>query len=269
MRGDIEGGIRLLLEDRKEYILEKIKKQPSVTVKELCAAFEVSEVTVRKLLVQMEQEGTLKRCWGGAVRITNAAHELAYEDKENKNLMEKRAIAKAAYDLIRDGETIYIDCGTTSFELVKLVIAGNKRLIVCTNAFNILAELRRAPEIQSIMIGGELRPAIYSCVGPMAVKMMQMIVVDRAFVTGDHFSLDHGFSVSALKDADMKNAVFSAAKRNYIIMDSSKYGDDSMAIMGDVTAGYTLITDWQLSNEVAQEFEKRGTRVVIAKALAD
>lgn len=255
----------MLLEDRKEYILEKMKKQPSITVKELRAAFGVSEVTVRKLLVQMEQEGTLKRSWGGAVRITNAAHELPYEDKENKCLMEKRAIAQVAYDLINDGETIYIDCGTTSFELVKLVVAGNKRLIVCTNAFNILAELRRAPDIQSIMIGGELRPAIYSCVGPMAVKMMQMIVVDRAFVTGDHFSLDHGFSVSTLKDADMKAAVFKAAKRNYIIMDSSKYGDDSMAIMGNVADGYTLITDWQLSSEIAHEFEKRGTRVMIAR----
>ncbi len=259
----------MLLEDRKEYIIEKIKKQPSITVKELRAAFGVSEVTVRKLLIQMEQEGTLKRSWGGAVRITNAAHELAYEDKENKNLMEKRAIARVAYDLIKDGETIYIDCGTTSFELVKLVIAGNKHLIVCTNAFNILAELRKAPEIQSIMIGGELRPAIYSCVGPMAVKMMKMIVVDRAFVTGDHFSLSHGFSVSTLKDADMKSAVFSVAKRNYIIMDSSKYGDDSMAIMGGVSDGYTLITDWKLPDEIAHEFEKRGTRVITAKTLAD
>jgi DeoR/GlpR family transcriptional regulator of sugar metabolism len=255
----------MLLEDRKEYILEKMKNQPSITVKELRTALGVSEVTVRKLLMQMEQEGTLKRSWGGAVRITNAAHELAYEDKENKNLMEKRAIARVAYDLINDGETIYIDCGTTSFELVKLVVAGNKRLIVCTNAFNILAELRRAPEIQSIMIGGELRPTIYSCVGPMAIKMMQMIVVDRAFVTGDHFSLDHGFSVSTLKDADMKAAVFKAAKRNYIIMDSSKYGDDSMAIMGSVADGYTLITDWQLSSEIVHEFEKRGTRVMLAR----
>jgi DeoR/GlpR family transcriptional regulator of sugar metabolism len=257
----------MLLEDRKEFIIEKMKKQPSITVKELRATFGVSEVTVRKLLVQMEQEGTLKRSWGGAVRITNAAHELAYEDKENKNLMEKRAIARVAYDLIKDGETVYIDCGTTSFELVKLVVTGNKRLIVCTNAFNILAELRKAPEIQSIMIGGELRPTIYSCVGPMANKMMEMIVVDRAFVTGDHFSLDHGFSVSALKDADMKKAVFRAAKRNYIIMDSSKYGDDSMAIMAGVSDGYTLITDWQLSNEIAHEFEKRGTRILVAKNL--
>ena len=259
----------MLLEDRKEYIIERMKNQPSITVKELRTAFGVSEVTVRKLLIQMEQEGTLKRSWGGAVRITNAAHELPYEDKENKCLMEKRAIARAAYDLIKDGETIYIDCGTTSFELVKLVIAGNKRLIVCTNAFNILAELRKAPEIQSIMIGGELRPAIYSCVGPMAVRMMKMIVVDRAFVTGDHFSLNRGFSVSMLKDADMKRAVFASGKRNYIIMDSSKYGDDSMAIMGEVSDGYTLITDWQLPDEIAHEFEKRGTRVIIAKALAD
>ncbi|MEG0902424.1 MAG: DeoR/GlpR transcriptional regulator, partial [Clostridia bacterium] len=134
---------------------------------------------------------------------------------------------------------IYIDCGTTSFELVKLVVSGEKRLNVCTNAFNILAELRKAPEIQATMIGGELRPTIYSCVGPLAVKMLEMIVVDRAFVTGDHFSLSHGFSVSTFRDSEVKRAVFLASKRNYIIMDSSKYGDDSMAIIGKLSDGYT------------------------------
>ena len=259
----------MLLEDRKNYIISKLEKQPSITVKEISAALGVSEVTVRKLLIQLEQEGTLKRSWGGAVRLTNAAQELPYTDKENKCLMEKRAIARAAYDMIMDGETIYIDCGTTSFELAKLVVSGDKQLIVCTNAFNILAELRKAPRIQSIMIGGELRPAIYSCVGPLAVKMLKMIVVDRAFVTGDHFSLTHGFSVSTLTDAELKRVVFSVAKRNYIIMDSSKYGDDSMAIIGDVSDGHTLITDWQLPEEICREFEKRGTRVIAAKPLAE
>ena len=259
----------MLLEDRKDYIFKQLDKQASITVKEISAALSISDVTVRKLLVQMEQEGTLKRSWGGAVRLTNAAHELPYTDKENKCLMEKRAIARAAYDLLMDGETIYIDCGTTSFELVKLVISGEKQLIVCTNAFNILAELRKAPRIQSIMIGGELRPTIYSCVGPLAVKMLEMFVVDRAFVTGDHFSLNHGFSVSAISDAALKRVVFSVAKRNYIIMDSSKYGDDSMAIMGGVADGYTLITDWRLPDEICHEFEKRGTRVHRAKAIEE
>jgi DeoR/GlpR family transcriptional regulator of sugar metabolism len=256
----------MLLEDRKDYIARQLEKQSSITVKEISTAFGVSDVTTRKLLIQMEREGTLKRSWGGAVRISHAAEELPYTDKENKCIIEKRAIAQAAYDLIQEGETIYIDCGTTSFELVKLVISGNKRLIVCTNAFNILAELCKAPEIQSIMIGGELRPAIYSCVGPMAVAMLKMIVVDRAFVTGDHFSLSHGFSVGSLRDADQKRAVFACAKRNYIIMDSSKYGDDSMAIVGDVSEGFVLITDWRLPEEICREFEKRGTRVIAAKA---
>lgn len=261
----MEGDLAMLLEDRRDYILGKLESQPSITVRELSATFGMSEVTVRKLLVQMEKEGLLKRSWGGAVRITNAAHELPYTDKENKCLAEKRAIARAAYDMIRDDETIYIDCGTTSFELVKLVVSGDKHLIVCTNAFNILAELRKAPEIQSIMIGGELRPAIYSCVGPMTIKMLEMIVFDRAFVTGDHFSVDHGFSVSALRDAEVKRAVFGVSKRNYIIMDSSKFGDDSMAIMGKLSDGYTLISDWRLPEEARRDIEKHGTRVIAAE----
>ncbi|MDD3335258.1 MAG: DeoR/GlpR family DNA-binding transcription regulator [Eubacteriales bacterium] len=257
----------MLQEERKNYVLTRLETQPSITVKELSDTFQMSEVTVRKILVQMEKEGLLKRSWGGAVRITNAAYEAPYSDKESRCLEEKRAIAKAAYDSIKDGETIYIDCGTTSFELIRLVVAGKKRLHVCTNAFNNLAELRKAPGIQAIMIGGELRPAIYSCVGPLAIQMLKMLVFDRAFVTGDHFSLEHGFSVSRLSDAEVKAAVFAAAKRKYIIMDSTKYGDDSMSIIATPSDGYTLITDWQLPEEVCHGFEKRGTRVVLAQAV--
>ncbi|MEG0752638.1 MAG: DeoR/GlpR family DNA-binding transcription regulator [Angelakisella sp.] len=254
----------MLIEDRKNYILKLLETNSSVTVKELSSTLDISEVTVRKLLIQMEEEGSLRRSWGGAVRMVNAAHELPYSDKENKCLEEKRAIAYAAYESIHDGETVYLDCGTTSFELVKLIVEGSKQMIVCTNAFNILGELRKNPAISAIMIGGELRHSIYSCVGPLAIKVLQLLVFDRAFVTGDHFSLEHGFSVSALRDAEVKHAVFASAKRRYIIMDSSKYGDDSMAIMAPANSGFTLITDWRLPDEVCREFEKKGTRVIAA-----
>lgn len=255
----------MLIEERKNYIVQLLESQSSVTVKDLSAKFGMSEVSVRKLLMQMEQDGLLRRCWGGAVRCSNVSQELAYTDKENRRLEEKRSIAYAAYDQIKDGETVYVDCGTTSFQLAKLIVEGDKKLVVCTNAFNILAELRKRPDIQAIMIGGELRPAIYSCVGFLAVRMLEMIVVDRAFITGDHFSLEHGFSVSNMQDLQVKQSVLKSAKRNYVIMDSSKYGDDSMAVFAPLGVAKNLITDWHLSEEICGRFESLGTRVIRAQ----
>jgi len=254
----------MLIAEREKYVLQYLEEQSSVTVKQLSDDMNVSEVTVRKLLEQMEREGQLKRSWGGAVRIGNASQEFSYAVKSSRHLAEKRAIARAAYDLIKEDETIYIDTGTTSFELVKLIVGGNKRLSVCTNAFNILGELQKRSDIQAVMIGGELRPAIYSCVGMMTVKMLGMIIVDRAFITGDHYSIEHGFSVSHLQDAEVKIAVQKSGKRNYIVMDSSKFGDDSMAMIAEMGAPVTLITDWKLPKEAAVEIEKRGTQVILA-----
>lgn len=259
----------MLPEERKKYVIDLLSVQPSVTVKELCISFNISEVSVRKLLLQMEEEDLLRRTWGGAVRISKATNEYSYEEKENLHKEEKMAIAKVAYDLMQDNETIYLDCGTTSFEIAKLIVQGTKKLIVCTNAFNILDILHSRTDISTIMIGGELRHTIYSCVGSLTIKMLEMMVFDRAFLTGDHFTLDKGFTVSLLNDAAVKYTAMSSAKRNYIIMDSSKYGEDSMAVITKPNSNnsITLITDWHISLEICDQFKKKGISLIRAEAI--
>ena len=259
----------MLQADRRNDILKRLEEHPSVTVKELSSFYGISEVSVRKLLAQMEEEELLRRTWGGAVRITKAAQEFSYKDKTERNRAEKKAIAEVAYSFIKNGETVYIDTGTTSDKLAEKIIAGDKQLIVVTNAFNILGMLREAKHIREIMVGGELRPEIYSCVGPLALAVLDRIVVDRAFITGDHFSPEHGFSVSMLADAELKRKVLEISRRNYVLMDSSKFGSDSMAIFSKAGDGHTLITDWKLSPEAEHAMEKAGTHTICAPQVGE
>ena len=153
----------MVAQERRNYILRQLEEKSSVTVAELSGALALSEVTVRKLLMAMEREGRLKRTWGGAVCAHGSLRELSHREKEALHLEEKKAIARAAYDCIADGEAVFLDCGTTTIQLARLIIAGPKRgVMVCTNAINIAMELARAPDIHSIVIGGELRGNILS-----------------------------------------------------------------------------------------------------------
>ena len=137
-------------EERKKYILERLKISSSVSVSELSEAFGLSEVSVRKLLSGMEQEGTLKRTWGGAVSAYGSLREFSHQENEARQMEEKRAIARVAYDCIGDGEAVFLDSGTTTLELAKRIVTGQKRKIVaCTNNIFIAAERAKAADMRS------------------------------------------------------------------------------------------------------------------------
>ena len=114
-------------EKRRKYILDQLKIKSSISVSELSEAFSLSEVSVRKLLASMEQEGVLKRTWGGAVSRYGSLREFP-SGNEVRHREEKRAIAMAAYDCIQDGEAIFLDSGTTVCELARLIVKGRKEI---------------------------------------------------------------------------------------------------------------------------------------------
>ena len=167
-------------EKRRKYILDQLKIKSSISVSELSEAFSLSEVSVRKLLASMEQEGVLKRTWGGAVSRYGSLREFSHQENEVRHREEKRAIAMAAYDCIQDGEAIFLDSGTTVCELARLIVEGPKRNIMpCTNNIYVAMELAKASDIHSIIIGGELRTNIYSCVGYLAEQVLGNLFFDK------------------------------------------------------------------------------------------
>ncbi len=261
--GPGEDGTAMVMQERKAYILHQLEERSSVTVAELSSALGLSEVSVRKLLMAMEQEGKLKRTWGGAVCAHGSLREFSHQEKATVHLKEKKAIARAAYDCIADGEAVFLDCGTTTIQLARLIIAGPKRrILVCTNAINIAAALSAAPDIQTIVIGGELRGSILSCVGSLAELSLQRLFFDKGFISGNHFTLEHGFSTPIFQEAELKRRVLSVSKEKFVLMDYSKYGDDSLVQVVPSQGVDTLITDWHAPDELARGFEEKGVRVI-------
>ena len=159
---------RLLTEQRRRNLLDLIDQDGQVTVAEMVKQFAISAVTARSDLDALASIGAVVRSHGGAVRRLVATQDYPLRTKETLHRSEKVRIGRAAAEMVKPGETIILDSGTTTAEvarhLKKLNLAS---LTVITNALNIAVELMECPGISLIMIGGLLRPVSCSFVGPL------------------------------------------------------------------------------------------------------
>ncbi len=254
------------IQTRKNLILQMLAETPAVSVALLSDKLRLSKVSVRRLLTALEEEGLLKRTWGGAVRSESTLREFCHGEKETRNLAEKESIALAAYHQIVDGEAIFLDSGTTTLALARLLVKGNKRqVMVVTNALNIVLAFSHAQDIDVMVIGGQFRHRILCCTGFFAMEALKYLHFDKGFITGNHFSQHRGFTTSSLQEAEMKRQVIAISKESYVLMDSSKYGGDSLSLIVPCEGADFLITDWHLPAPVAQDFLDKGLQVMVAQ----
>src|SRR3989449_2580204 len=184
---------RLLTEQRRRNVLDFVYQDGQVTVADLVKRFSISAVTVRSDLDTLASVGAVVRSHGGAVRRLEATQDYPLRMKETLHREEKVRIGRAAAELVKPGETIILDSGTTTAEIARhLKRAKIQSLTVITNALNIAVELADLPSISLIMIGGLLRPISCSFVGPQAEAMMNEFHADRLFLAVDRFDLVGG-----------------------------------------------------------------------------
>ena len=258
-------GCNMNQDERRKYILDQLKIKSSISVSELSEAFSLSEVSVRKLLANMEQEGVLKRTWGGAVSRYGSLREFSHQENEVRHREEKKAIAAAAYDCIQDGEAVFLDSGTTTTQLARVIRSGSKRkILVGTNAINIAMELSEAEDISVIVIGGNFRHRILSCVGAYAEEMMKTLFFDKGFISANHFTVERGFSTPTLGEAELKRKILTISKEKIMLLDYTKFGDDSMVLIASPENVDILITDWHAPEELTAGFGDKGVKTIIA-----
>lgn len=254
--------------DRSQIILDVLEERSSVSVVELSQILRVSEVTVRKILDEMEVKGMLKRTWGGAVSLSGSQKELEHSSKAVKHMQEKRAIAAKAYSMIDDGDAIFLDSGSTTMELAKLIVAGSKKnLMIGTNAINIAYELSNSKDASVIVTGGELRKGILSCVGPIAENTLQRTFYDKYFFSAYHCTVERGFTTPNSYEAQLKVCVMKVCKQNIALLDHSKFGNDSMMQIANVGDIDYIITDERIDQNVYKKISDMNVNILIAPAL--
>ena len=227
----------MILENRKNLILDKIHDSKNANVKELSELFSVSESTIRQDLRHLEGLGLLKRDHGGI------AHQS--DDNMMKRLairyQIKSRIAKEATSLVSDNETVLIESGSTNAIFAKL-LGKKKNINVITNSA-FIARYTKDENIRVILLGGDYQPESEVCVGPLVKKALEGFFVDKAFIGIDGFTIDSGFTSSDHIRSEATRAIAASAKKVFVMTDSTKFGKRGISTLFDVKDVYGIVTD--------------------------
>ena len=260
----IDAQPELLIDERRGLIREMVQARGRVTVDELAARFGISVVTIRSDLNALAAAGAVVRTHGGAL-VQRDTEELPITIKQKLHHDQKVRIAIEAARLIRDGETIVLDSGTTTAEIAKQIRGLRlQSLNVITNALNIAVLLANTPPVNLIMLGGQLRPNSYSLSGPQAVAALQGLYADRLFLGVDSLDPDIGLMTPHLLEAQLNAQMLKISREVIAVADSSKLITRNLSIIAEVEQLDKLITDRDADPTIVAELRRRGVEVVLA-----
>jgi DeoR family galactitol utilization operon repressor len=245
------------LNDRERTILTFLSERGSLAVSTLARELSVSEVTVRSDLKGLAAKGFLSRARGGAYP---AIHSSIIE-RQRSMAAEKNRIARAAAELVRDGDRIMIEAGTTT-ALVARFLIGKRDVQVVTNSTLVFSYARLNPSLQITMTGGEFRRETESMVGPIAVRTIAGLNVRLAFVGTDGFSLARGMTTQLVEGAEIVKAMRERAEATWLVADSSKYGKTGFVSVLPLSSVDGIITDAGLPGGSAEELDEAGVRLI-------
>ena len=254
----------MIAAERQDLILKKIRANRIVSVQELAKEFATTEITIRRDLDFLENQGWLTRSYGGATLNEKVAIESDFAIKKSEHAEVKEIIARTAAGLVTPGDCIGIDVGTTAFELAKYV-RDIPDLKVITASIPVVAELSTAPNIKVICTGGELQRKDMSLIGHNAVRTLNEYILDKAFMGVAGISFRHGYTLFNEQDALVKRVLIDRAREVIIVSDSSKIGIEKHAYMAEIEVAQKLITDSGISDSDRKRIESLGVEVLIAE----
>lgn len=229
----------MFLEERYEKIIDCLKKEGRVKVKDLSDKFNVTEDCIRKDLRFLESTGALKRVYGGAILIREHLDIKPIDERKNINIDKKKMIANRALSLIKSGDIIFLDTSTTNLEIAKNILKSNLKLTVITNMIEIVLELKKSDHIRVICIGGEFNKNVGAIVGAAANSYIEQFTFDKAFIGVCGINKETGaISTVDLEDGNTKKTIINCSYKSYLAMEKEKFNYDEFfkfAYISDIT----------------------------------
>ena len=251
----------LSLPERHSRILSLLQQNGSISVTQLSELFKVSEVTIRKDLSYLEQQKKLYRTHGSAILISPYISDRHVNEKEKKNVAEKRAIGAAAAALVSEDDSIIIASGTTAFLAREIKPVG--RLTVITAAVPVTQILSQHADVDVIQLGGITRSSSVSVVGPFAESMLRNFNCSKLFVGVDGIDTDFGLTTTNMLEASLNGAMINAAQKVVVLADSSKFGRRGFSKICDLEAVDRIITDSGVQPLYLERLRERGIEVTV------
>jgi DeoR family transcriptional regulator, fructose operon transcriptional repressor len=251
-----------LAPQRLDSLRDLIRQSGAIRLDDLCRQLKVSPATVRRDLDQLERAGAIRRVHGGAVSVESRLDEPLFDDKTSRASREKQRIAEAALEFVENGETIYLDGGSTVLALARL-LRERTNLTVVTNSLRAASELAgRGPRL--IVIGGELRRLSQTLVGPLTRLTLHELHLDKAFMGTIGVAVKEGMTTTDPGEAYTKELVMGQARQVILLADSSKAGKVSFSRAGRLEEIDVLITDAHVEKTFAKELTQRNIKLIKA-----
>lgn len=249
--------------ERRSQIVELINRQKTVNNAELMERFGISIETVRRDLEYLEQQGVLRRVYGGAVANTSLGGEPEYASRAKTRYEEKNAIAAEAAKLIERGDTVYLGVGTTVQAMVQYM-KNVGELTVFTNALRTAVELSEVPGCTVILPGGQLRAKELTLSGFPAEENFDHFNVDKAFI-GIGGITEGGVTDFHIGEARLHRKLIQNARQAIVLTDSRKLGVRAMNNVCSLEEVDTVVTDSGAPRRIVKSLEQAGVRVILAK----
>ncbi|MEU8356856.1 DeoR/GlpR family DNA-binding transcription regulator [Nonomuraea sp. NPDC048882] len=250
-------------EERQQEILRRARLAGRVDVVTLAAELDVTTETIRRDLTSLERAGVLRRVHGGAIPVERLGFEPALAARDEVMTAEKERIAKAALAELPEDGSVIIDAGTTTGRLVQ-VLPLDRELTVVVNSPPLATALAARSNLNVIMLGGRLRGKTLATVDDWALRPLDRLNVDVAFMATNGCSLARGLTTPDPAEAAIKRAMVNAAQRSVLLADHTKFGNTYLATFAELSEIDVLITDTGLDVALAADMAAAGPEVIRA-----
>jgi DeoR/GlpR family transcriptional regulator of sugar metabolism len=247
---------------RRKEILTMVNNAGSVKVAYLSKIFDISEVTIRNDLSELEKSGLLERVHGGAVSTYKTYYSMTFDDRMKTNIDEKKSIAAAATALISDGDTIMLSSGTTPLYVVK-ELKNKKDLTVVTNSLAVAQEACFNENIYIIMLGGNLNTRYMFNHGYDTLEQLEKYKASKFILSPDGVNAEDGVSTCYHLEAEINRQMIARSAKTIVVADYTKIGRTSFAHIESMCKIENLVTNKVADEEEIKAIENAGVEVIL------
>lgn len=253
----------MFADERHEIICEIIKEKGSVTTAELCKRLGVSIETVRKDLLVLEKNDKLKRVHGGAVRAGTVKY-ISLQERSRMNIEEKRELSEYAAEFIKEGDTIFVDAGTTPVQFAK-VLKRFTSLTIVTYSLDVFEELKGYKDFKLILCGGNFYEKENAFCGDLCELTLKRINYNKAFLFPAQISIERGISNFTSIFAPMYRTVINRSDKVFVLADSDKLEGHATYMATDLSKDFVYITDSGVPEDIRKKYEENGFKLISDK----
>ncbi len=249
--------------------MKALLRAGDISVQALVDQIGTSAPSIRRDLARLEKRGLVLRTHGGVTLVEPLLyepfrHDTSFQARELRCAEQKRSIGLAAAEMVKEKEIIGMTAGTTTTQIGRS-LRHRRGITVVTNAVNIGMELCNQPAIKTMLTGGTLAWAwTFALAGQAALNFLGSVYLDKAFLSATGFDIERGVTTLESEEASVAQAMLRQSKQVIVVVDSSKVGQVSPALICPISAVHTLVTDAGISASVCKALAKQGVEVIKA-----